>query len=667
MSLQYGDGSNKIYGMENFGNTCYCNSILQCLYYTDIFRTRLALHNITDHNQKETMDGVKDHNFTLKYELLLQKRLREQPKTPGNDNGSGDRLKPARRGSIFGLKFNTGTTNSLNTSSTDESSKKWYITEAKNCEAFSAAQKLKIRKHPEFQMFPVMVTRHTSSPIDTEEKSDNSHSSSMLLNDRTEKNNSPASGKEGSITSQSCFIIVGIPQPEVHLVNPINPFNPNPSSDHRKRSALINGPIINLDHSLQLPTQQSEETALLYALKDMFECMIENKSQIGVVSPSHFITKLKEKNFLFRQVNMHQDAHEFYNYLINEIIEVVNKECGPKDNWCNQIFQGTITNETKCISCETITSKEEEFLDLSIDIPPGNSAYSLTHCLNNFSRLESLTHQNKFYCNNCCSLQEATKTIKLKQLPEVLVINFKRFKYDESVDKMVKLFDSLSYPFLLRLFNTSCRDQDDFTLYELYALVIHIGGGPMHGHYVALCKIKAQLWLLFDDETVEVVDDSYVLKFFGNGPGLASAYILFYQKVHMKGVLGYKEEAVYCGEDEIQPRLRTGTPEKTLDERSSNSASDCSSVRDLSSSGVFDKNPFAKHSKVEPTDTVSRSSSTKDKPEKKTWVGGLKRRQSKNEILGDRKASTGSVISTSSVNSEKEKRKSFFGFKRKLK
>jgi ubiquitin carboxyl-terminal hydrolase 9/13 len=459
------------------------------------------------------------------------------------------------------------------------------------------------------------------------------------------------------------------------LVNPINPFNPNPSSDHRKRSALINGPIINLDHSLQLPTQQSDETALLYALKDMFECMIENKSQIGVVSPSHFVAKLKEKNYLFRQVNMHQDAHEFYNYLINEIIEVVDKECGPGHNWCNEIFQGMITNETKCLSCETITSKEEEFLDLSIDIPPGSAAYSLTHCLNNFSRLETLAHQNKFYCNNCCSLQEATKTIKLKKLPEVLVINFKRFKYDESVDKMVKLFDSISYPFNLRLFNTSTKGTtEDFTLYELYALVIHIGGGPMHGHYVALCKIKAQLWLLFDDETVEVVDDSFVLKFFGNGPGLASAYILFYQKVHMAGSLGFREEDVYCGEDWMPPRHDSAEtvqarsqPEAWSTHSSESGSSD--SVKDLSTSAVFDKNPFKKNYKIEnKEDTISRTSSTKEKqPEKKTWVGGLKRRQSKNDVPADRKASTGSVMSTPSTNSDKDKRKSFFGFKRKQK
>ena len=196
----------------------------------------------------------------------------------------------------------------------------------------------------------------------------------------------------------------------------------------------------------------------------------------------------------------------------------------------------------------------------------------------------------------------------------------------------------------------------------------------MHGHYVALCKVKAQLWLLFDDETVEVVDDSFVLKFFGNGPGLASAYILFYQKVHMAGLLGFKEEDVYCGEDWLHQRHNSAEtvqaksqPEVWSTHSSESGSTD--SIKDLSSSAVFDKNPFKKNYKIEnKEDTISRTSSTKEKqPEKKTWVGGLKRRQSKNDVPTDRKASTGSVMSTPSTNSDKEKRKSFFGFKRKQK
>lgn len=586
-SLPYGDGSGKIFGMENFGNTCYCNSILQCLFYSEKFRHNILAHNRTHHDPKLNQNGVKSHNFTTKYEQLVSKRLKEAnatnnvtnqiqnggATTNGNDvlNGNGvndmagmnniDRPKSSRKGSIFGIKFSNSNNNNSNgntsnnhltslSSQSDGNNQNKFIYDAKDCPALSIQQRISIQRNRDFENLQIMVTRPSLSSSNSTNRNDHSQSSSFLLsndsknNPHNQDNASPDTtnnNNEPRITPQSHFVVVGIPQPETFLSNPINPFNPSPSTDQRKRSALINGPIINLDHPLQLPSEQSDETALLYALKDLFECMVENKSQIGVVSPSYFITRLKEKNFLFRQNNMHHDAHEFCNYLINEIIESLNFELSESNpfNWCTDLFQGLITNETKCLSCETITSKEETFLDLSIDIPPGDSSYSLSHSLNNFSKLETLTHQNKFYCNTCSSLQEATKTIKLKKLPEVMIINFKRFKYDENADKMVKLFDSISYPLKLRLFNTSESDDnntndennnDNFTLYELYALVVHIGGGPMHGHYVSLCKCKAGLWLLFDDETVEIVDECYVMRFFGNGPGLASSYILFYQK-----------------------------------------------------------------------------------------------------------------------------------------
>ncbi|KAK6197049.1 ubiquitin carboxyl-terminal hydrolase [Scheffersomyces amazonensis] len=765
VQLPYGDGSNKIFGMENFGNTCYCNSILQCLFYTENFRVNLVKHNLTVHDQKLVVNGVKAHGFTTKYEQLVSKKTREQGKNPvpvsnsnsiaasinGNNTGiinsasnggmsttnssstfdTNDKPKSSKKGTLFGLKFNSltsGSSHNLNshngTHNPNDDLKKYagYIIEAKNCEALSLDQRLKILKNPDFQQLNVMITRPSHHLANPGQRLDYSQSSSMLLNNdqgnpqQTQAQQQPQHLQENAISSSSACIIVGIPHPESFLVNPINPFNPNPSSDQRKRSSLINGPIINLDTSLQLPSEYSDDSALLYALKDMFESMIENKSIIGVVSPTYFISKLKEKNYLFRQNNMHHDAHEFFNYLINEIIECLNKEIGVENNWCNDIFQGLITNETKCLSCETITSKHEFFLDLSIDIPPGESSYSLSYSLNNFSKSETLTNQNKFYCNTCSSLQEAIKTIKLKKLPEVLVINFKRFKYDEKVDKMVKLFDSISYPFKLRLFNTT-DDEKDFSLYELYALVIHIGGGPMHGHYVAICKIKAGLWLLFDDETVELVEDSYVMRFFGNGPGLASAYILFYTKCTQKPTdveeyddfinFGFNTDNIYHGDDyslvdnatsisdtsnakksSIHNHTDFSSNEGFKSETSSISSNDVQTRKPSASSvsgggltgGLFKKNfkldgPASTisngsnlnnnsvHQNTNPSNGIkeehlSRTESTKETKEKKTWVGGLKRRESKVESNVERKASSGSVSSG-------EKKKSLFGFKRK--
>jgi ubiquitin C-terminal hydrolase len=45
----------------------------------------------------------------------------------------------------------------------------------------------------------------------------------------------------------------------------------------------------------------------------------------GTIAPQAFIAKLKRDNELFRST-MHQDAHEFLNYLINRVVEDLEEE-----------------------------------------------------------------------------------------------------------------------------------------------------------------------------------------------------------------------------------------------------------------------------------------------------------------------------------------------------
>ena len=53
-----------------------------------------------------------------------------------------------------------------------------------------------------------------------------------------------------------------------------------------------------------------------------------------------------------------------------------------------------------------MNSKDEDFLDLPVDIEPNAS---ITHCLRSFSVMETLGAEHKYYCDNCCSKQEAQK------------------------------------------------------------------------------------------------------------------------------------------------------------------------------------------------------------------------------------------------------------------
>jgi len=315
-----------------------------------------------------------------------------------------------------------------------------------------------------------------------------------------------------------------------------------------------------LDMQLGYAEAYNMQESLFTALKDIFEAIIAHPGRTGIVSPHKFLEVLRKENEMFRSA-MHQDAHEFLNFLLNQVVDNVELYSKLQDGlakpngidttmttipksaigWVHDLFEGTLVSETRCLTCENISQRDEAFMDLSVDLEAHSS---VTACLRKFSEEEMLCERNKFHCDNCGGLQEAEKRMKIKRLPRILALHLKRFKYTEDYNRLQKLFHRVDYPFHLRLFNTTDDAENSDRLYELYAVVVHIGGGPYHGHYVSIIKTQDRGWLLFDDELVEPVDKSYVQNFFGGEPKpgvqdakqLACAYVLFYQETTLEAV-----------------------------------------------------------------------------------------------------------------------------------
>lgn len=339
------------------------------------------------------------------------------------------------------------------------------------------------------------------------------------------------------------------------------------SPEYKKKHAMLAGPILELTY--ESASSYGMEESTFTALKDIFMALIANTSRTGVLSPQRFLEIFKRDNEMFR-TSMHQDAHEFYGLVLNAVISNVEansqrlRELEPPRNndtlalsmkaavtsaatamglnsgmrspgtgWVHDIFEGVLTSETKCLTCETASQRDETFLDLSIDLEEHSS---VTSCLRKFSAEEMLCERNKFHCDNCGGLQEAEKRMKIKRLPKILALHLKRFKYTEDMTRLQKLFHRVVYPYHLRMFNTTDDAEDPDRLYELYAVVVHIGGNAYHGHYVSVIKTQDRGWLLFDDEMVEPVDKHYVRNFFGDKPGQACAYVLFYQETTVEAM-----------------------------------------------------------------------------------------------------------------------------------
>lgn len=316
------------------------------------------------------------------------------------------------------------------------------------------------------------------------------------------------------------------------------------SFDYQKKQAFIAGPHIRMEYSNF--DQYGMPESLFTGLKDMFEAVMTHQSRLGIVTPAKLLEILRRENETFRSP-MHQDAHEFLNFLLNEVVDqvesyskntnIVRDHAMNSDystSWARELFEGTLTSETRCLTCENTSQRDEPFLDLSVDLEEHSS---VTSCLRSFSQEEMLCERNKFHCDKCSGLQEAEKRMKIKRLPRILALHLKRFKYMEELGRMQKLFHRVVFPYTLRLFNTTDDAEDPDRIYELYAVVVHLGSTPFHGHYVSIVKTKDKGWLLFDDELVLPVDKSYVQNFFGGDPkNPATAYVLFYQETTEEAV-----------------------------------------------------------------------------------------------------------------------------------
>ncbi|XP_034413085.1 ubiquitin carboxyl-terminal hydrolase 12 [Cyclopterus lumpus] len=316
---------------------------------------------------------------------------------------------------------------------------------------------------------------------------------------------------------------------------------------------------------LAYKVQPRRKESLLTCLSDLFNSIATQKKKVGVIPPKKFISRLRKENELFDNY-MQQDAHEFLNYLLNTIADLLQEEKsqerqqngklvqngggggtggggseggggggegeGVKETqqtWVHEIFQGTLTNETRCLNCEAVSSKDEDFLDLSVDVEQNTS---ITHCLRGFSNTETLCSEYKYYCEQCRSKQEAQKRMRVKKLPMILALHLKRFKYMDQLHRYTKLSYRVVFPLELRLFNTSGDATNPDRMYDLVAVVVHCGSGPNRGHYITIVKSHG-FWLLFDDDIVEKIDAQAIEEFYGLTSDISknseSGYILFYQ------------------------------------------------------------------------------------------------------------------------------------------
>ncbi|PHH80779.1 hypothetical protein CDD83_3671 [Cordyceps sp. RAO-2017] len=304
------DGSDRFFGFENFGNTCYCNSIVQALFYSDLFRDHVIKY--PPHSPSDTPNGT-PNGTRPRVSVTIRPPMNPTPPAP----------LPKQKGP-----------------------------------ASSQATK----------------QRHAVGP------------------------GQPAAAQAG-----------------------LKPEDKPDTPEYKKKHAMLKGPILELARENAVAYGMDECT--FTGLKDIFLALIESKTRTGVLSPQRFLEIFKRDNEMFRN-SMHQDAHEFYGLVLNDVIANVEANArkmheleaahhqrpnglaqsvehalgsaaagyrSPGTGWVHDIFEGVLTSETKCLTCETASQRDETFLDLSIDLEEHSS---VTSCLRKFSAEEMLCERN---------------------------------------------------------------------------------------------------------------------------------------------------------------------------------------------------------------------------------------------------------------------------------
>mmetsp|Transcript_7851 Transcript_7851/g.18316 ORF Transcript_7851/g.18316 Transcript_7851/m.18316 type:complete len:651 (+) Transcript_7851:62-2014(+) len=293
--------------------------------------------------------------------------------------------------------------------------------------------------------------------------------------------------------------------------------------------------------------------SLLVSLAELFAQIEHQKRSIGCITPRRFLQHVRKSNDLFSTAE-HQDAHEFLQFLLNDIVEHLRKRMRKKSSaddhqrlaengshedeprtWVHDIFQGMLVNQTRCLCCEAVTVRRETFFDLSVDIERHTS---LAACLRAFESTELLRAGNKFFCEGCGCLQEAEKRLRICQLPSVLMLHLKRFKYVERLGRCCRLPYRVVFPLQLRVVehrstkrngsrgqhsaggtedkDTSAADDAPPTIrrFELRSVVVHVGRDSSRGHYVTVVRANDH-YVLLDDDVVRVVEPELLRSFYG--------------------------------------------------------------------------------------------------------------------------------------------------------
>lgn len=284
------------------------------------------------------------------------------------------------------------------------------------------------------------------------------------------------------------------------------------SSDEESNSS--NGAEKEEDDEEMIESKKNQSILIIEELQKIFAKMyISEKKSIS--------TKGLTKAFGWNETDtfIQNDVHELLKILFDSVSYEI-KGIG-------DLFTGKFIDYVICENCKTRSSREQIFNELSLVM---KNKFHLKQSMDELQYEETLQGDNKYECSKCNAKHNAQKGMQIiDPLPDILIMNLKRFDIDFQTMQKYKLNHRFVFPFHLNMLDylrSKPKYPKNTYLYDLYAILIH-QGEINSGHYYAYIKVKG-IWYEFNDENITKVPSQKLHNCFGLRN--ASAYLLLYQR-----------------------------------------------------------------------------------------------------------------------------------------
>ena len=183
-------------------------------------------------------------------------------------------------------------------------------------------------------------------------------------------------------------------------------------------------------------------------------------------------------------------------------------------------FFGIYVSQILDMSNNILVQNPEPFFMVNLPIPQKNSKPTILDCFDMYTSNEEMTGDNQWYNEKEDKKQDVQKNIKFFSLPNILVIDFKRFN---NMNKKNNIFIDFPLDELDLSKYVIGYDSETFK-YECYGICNHAGTSN-GGHYTSFVKTIDGDWHLFNDTHISKISNDNKEKI--KSP---HAYCLFYRK-----------------------------------------------------------------------------------------------------------------------------------------